>query len=553
MSNSDFATTREALAGLWHRWSDEEVKLGLVVKTLFTLAVILVRHYITTISLLVSAGAWYEYGVWAIALGAVVPASFAAGYVRIMMMAGGVSTVRKTLTGLGRMRKIRARWDQVMYQLKVVGRGDGQIPALTNVRPSERGVTADVVTGTISYDAADLVKLERKLASGFFCDRVTIKALSPSMATISWEWGHHLRKILHAWDIPEMPQVADKPALAAFGMQADGTPAYIQSNLSVLVGGLSGGGKSSTIWAILNALQAVVPIRVRIVDPSGVEFAEAERALGKGVICEYISDTSAKKMEEFYDNISIDFDARLAKVAAAGVRWHKPTKEEPLDVLVIDEILPLAKQLKNDPQEHIVGRILFLGRKAGFMCIAASQAGQVDVLGRIRDLFPQRICHRTKSRYVTDAFLGDGAETDGARCSQLDTVQDVGIFYIARQGEAGYTAGRSAFITNRDIKRIVQGLKPIPTPMSGLHDKPTSLYAMYDIDGALLYVGIAEATRLEERWKEHARTKDWFGEVADIHEVDQYSDRYLAETAEEMMIKKRRPKYNKQHSPTANV
>lgn len=554
---SDFATTRDALKDLWHRWSDEEIKLGLVVRTLFTIAVILVRHYIATMTALVSAGAWYEYGVWAIALGAVVPASFAAGYMRIMMMAGGVSSLAKTWTGLRRARKIRQNWEHVLYQLKISGRGDGQIPPLRNVRPSERGVTGEIVVGSIAMSAHKLVKLEQEFASGFFCDRVTIKPLSPSMATISWEWGHHLRKLLHAWDVPTMPQDADKPALAAFGVQDDGDPAYIVSNLSILVGGLSGGGKSSTIWAILNALQAVVPIRVRIVDPSGVEFAEAEKVLGKGIVHDYISDTSGRfgrSMDEFYEDISVDFDARMESVKKSGERWHRPTKAEPLDVLVIDEILPLAPHLKKDVTDHIVGRILFLGRKAGFMCIAASQAGQVDVLGRIRDLFPQRICHRTKSRYVTDAFLGDGAEADGARCSTLDTVQDVGIFYIARQGEAGYTACRSALITNRDVKRIVQGLPPIPLHSTNLHDKPTSLYAMYDIDGALLYVGIAEASRLEERWKEHARTKSWFGEVADMHEVDQYKDRYLAETAEEMMIKRRRPKYNKQHNTQhANV
>jgi hypothetical protein len=256
-------------------------------------------------------------------------------------------------------------------------------------------------------------------------------------------------------------------------------------------------------------------------------------------------------MEDFWAALEDDFNARMEAVNKSGVRRHVPTKAEPLDVLIIDEILPIAAQLKKDPSSHIVGRILFLGRKAGFMCIAASQIGQVDVLGRIRDLFPQRICHRTESRYLTDAFLGDGAELDGARASHLDVVRDVGVFYMAEMGVSGYTACRSAWISDADVERIARGKRPVPTEASGLEDKPTSLYAMYDLTGELLYVGIAEATRLETRWREHARTKSWWPEVADMREIDCFPDRHLALTAEAMMIEKRHPKYNIQHNSTA--
>lgn len=549
--------TAEQLVSLKHKWSepnpDDDVfkTIGKLLATVITLAAILIRHWIAALTAAVAIGGLVAIGPWAAAFAAAVPGTRGVFFMSVTMQAAGMTSVWRTGVQLWKAYKIRRAWPKVAHMLKLNGRGDGQPPPLVNVLPTPRGVKADILTGTIGMDSADLIKLERKFASAFFCDRVTIKSVSPSMAHVTWEWGHHLRAEIRAWDVPEVEQTPGKPPLAAFGIQASGLPAYVVSNLSILVGGLPGGGKSSTIWAIVNALAAVEHIRLRVVDPSGMEFTLAKKYLGGPLVYDYISDPErpgARPMSEFWAKLEADFNDRLDACDRRGVRRHIPTAEEPLDVLIIDEILPLAAELKKGSTEHIVGRILYLGRKAGYIVLAASQAAQVDVMGRIRDLFPQRLSHQTQTRYATEAFLGDGAEADGATCSKLQPGADAGIFYMAEDGTSGYTACRSALIKDADIERIVQGLRPIPTAANNLHDRETSVYALYGHDAELLYVGIAASDRLYDRWDEHKRTKPWWHEVADMKEVDSYPDRYLAETAEAMLIRKHKPKHNKQHN-----
>lgn len=52
----------------------------------------------------------------------------------------------------------------------------------------------------------------------------------------------------------------------------------------------------------------------------------------------------------------------------------------------------------------------------------------------------------------------------------------------------------------------------------------------------------------QSRWDEHKRSKHWWGEVQQKTELYTFPDREMAETAEALMIKKQKPKYNKQHS-----
>jgi len=52
--------------------------------------------------------------------------------------------------------------------------------------------------------------------------------------------------------------------------------------------------------------------------------------------------------------------------------------------------------------------ILTVGRKAAFTVCALSQLPQKDVIGDLRDLFPQRIALAMRSRSMTDAVLGPG-------------------------------------------------------------------------------------------------------------------------------------------------
>lgn len=74
---------------------------------------------------------------------------------------------------------------------------------------------------------------------------------------------------------------------------------------------------------------------------------------------------------------------------------------------------------------------------------------------------------------------------------------------------------------------------------------PTALYRLFDATGDLLYVGIGHTP--EVRWKQHARTKDWWPLV--VEKTTQWFDtRLLATKAEADAIRTEKPRFNVTHA-----
>lgn len=74
----------------------------------------------------------------------------------------------------------------------------------------------------------------------------------------------------------------------------------------------------------------------------------------------------------------------------------------------------------------------------------------------------------------------------------------------------------------------------------------TALYRMFDVDGALLYIGIAYS--FGRRWAQEAAEKSWWPEVQ-RQTVEWYSSREEAHRAEVEAIQAEKPKYNIAHTP----
>lgn len=69
----------------------------------------------------------------------------------------------------------------------------------------------------------------------------------------------------------------------------------------------------------------------------------------------------------------------------------------------------------------------------------------------------------------------------------------------------------------------------------------TAVYRFFNPAGTLLYVGVA--TWPPSRWKQHAREKSWWGDVAD-KTVTWYPTRVEAEQAEGVAINTEKPLHN---------
>lgn len=75
----------------------------------------------------------------------------------------------------------------------------------------------------------------------------------------------------------------------------------------------------------------------------------------------------------------------------------------------------------------------------------------------------------------------------------------------------------------------------------------TALYRLFDVAGALLYIGISVDPGV--RWRVHAREKSWWAEVSE-RTVEWFETRKAAEAAEVAAVAAELPRYNVEHSVT---
>jgi predicted GIY-YIG superfamily endonuclease len=325
--------------------------------------------------------------------------------------------------------------------------------------------------------------------------------------------------------------------------------ALIALDTSILIGGKAGSGKSNLVWKILKGLNTYqIPYRLHVIDPAGgVELADLERS---PYLHQYTD--RARHADSVIKQMRDDMDTRLSEMRQSGTRKHIPTPQHPRHILIIDELLLLHHQLQQGVASPL-GDILAVGRKAGFIVIACTQLGQVDAIGRVRDLFPQRICMSTRTTEMTDAILGSHATNHGAVCHLISTP---GTGYVFTE-ESGYQLFHTELIT--ETKAIANPPYVIPTnpkttfytnqptQTPALQNQKTATYELYAEDGTAMYIGLT--ANPNRRFKEHQSNQGWWHQV-DLTKtnITWHSNRQEAQDAEEALIKEKRPIYNILHN-----
>ena len=141
-------------------------------------------------------------------------------------------------------------------------------------------------------------------------------------------------------------------------------------------------------------------------------------------------------------------------------RLHTPSTDEPLIVVMVDELAALTAWV-NDRAikkriESALGLLLSQGRAVGVVVVGAIQDPRKDVLPQ-RDLFPIRIGLRLNEAEHIDLTLGRAARLRGAACDMIpDTLPGVG--YVQVDGIAEPVRVRFAHPTDARPRR------PRPTP-----------------------------------------------------------------------------------------
>lgn len=203
------------------------------------------------------------------------------------------------------------------------------------------------------------------------------------------------------------------PEVVDVGRTQDGSAWHLTIlGRHILIAGATGAGKGSVMWGIIGGLAPLVDdgtVQLWGVDlKGGVELSH-----GRNVFC-HVATTQEGAVAVLHQ-VDRLLHARLDVMAESGSRKHCPTTDQPMHVIILDEILDLLTFAEVDIRREanrVLSRILTKGRAAAVVVVACTQMVTKDALAQ-RDLFSTKIALRLKTGYETSVVLGDGMEKLG--------------------------------------------------------------------------------------------------------------------------------------------
>jgi S-DNA-T family DNA segregation ATPase FtsK/SpoIIIE len=202
----------------------------------------------------------------------------------------------------------------------------------------------------------------------------------------------------------------------------------------LLLAGVTESGKSSVLWSLLRGLAPAIrdgTVVVWVLDPKG----GMELGPGEALFARFCAE-DFEAMADMLDEAVAVMQARTRRCRQTGTRLHVPTREEPLILVVIDEVATLTAYQPDAKlrtrMARSVGLLLSQGRGPGVSVLAALQDPRKEVLG-LRDLFPTRVALQLDEADQVDMVLGPGARDQGALCDKIpDSTR--GVAYNAHRG-----------------------------------------------------------------------------------------------------------------------
>lgn len=224
----------------------------------------------------------------------------------------------------------------------------------------------------------------------------------------------------------------------------------------IFLAGATGRGKSGVLWAIIRGLAPAIKaglVQLHVCDPKGgVEFG-----FGRAIYTQF-ARTKPEQMIEMLERAVVLMHERGDRMMGR-TRLHEPTVDEPLHLIIIDELATLFSLLHDRNLRNraytAIGLLLTQGRAMGVCLFAAAQDPRVENID-VRLLFTVRI--------------GLGFDEPGIEYVLFHTEypheikkSTPGIAYVAVDGETDELERvRTAHVRNRDIYEIVEWITDRP-------------------------------------------------------------------------------------------
>ncbi|GAA1399546.1 FtsK/SpoIIIE domain-containing protein [Pseudonocardia kongjuensis] len=350
-----------------------------------------------------------------------------------------------------------------------------QLPRILGVRsgPSWDEVKMRLVPGQTpeDFDAA-----ARTLAVARGVNRCQVRELAPNEVSIDFQRRNLLARVVAAPDLAAMGDATGEGIdldRVVSGATEYGTE-WRQSlrGSHTLVGGATGAGKGSLMWAPLMAIAPAIRdglVRVNGIDPKGMELAYGRRLFHRYAV-------TSKDALDLLDELIDGMEARKRE-HAGNVRLVPITKDNPLELVEFDEIGALIRYVGDrKTREAITERIALLttqGRALGYAVRGYVQEPTKDTVP-VRELFPRRICLRVASKSHVGMVLGDQAYDRGAWANRIGEIE-AGVGYLFGEGIREPLRIRAAWVPDEAIKALEQFVTtpdPAPRPAPVLAFRP---------------------------------------------------------------------------------
>jgi len=378
----------------------------------------------------------------------------------------------------GRIWKRWRRWSTyrrpwrdlcAMHGLTVVLNDHVSVPKLHRVKV---GYVSDAVTVRMLYGQSieDWQRVSDALSHAFGAMSVRVRPLKPGWAVID---VHHSDVLASVLALPKVPCCEGTGVEAlTIGVTDRGDRWQVRiGGRHILVAGATGSGKGSVVWSVLAGLGPAIRagiVQLWVVDPKGgMEFGP-----GQALYRRFEHDPGEGTVRLLRDATAI-LTSRAARLRGVS-RSHTPTVEEPLVLLVIDEIATLTgystdRKVRTEI-EQLLGLILSQGRAVGVNVLAAVQDPAKDVLP-FRQLFPTRIALRLTEPSQVAMVLGDSARDRGALCDRIPEALP-GVGYVAEEGSTELVRVRAFHVSDDDIARLCKEFRP-PHPQNSSQEEDT--------------------------------------------------------------------------------
>jgi S-DNA-T family DNA segregation ATPase FtsK/SpoIIIE len=346
----------------------------------------------------------------------------------------------------------RRGWTPAMTACGLVGvhGGNRWVPRLLGVRSNRWGdrVTVRLLPGQHPDDWA---KAAPRLAYTFQLREARAYTTNrPDRVVLHFARRDPLTGTVQPLPVPASPDLSN----LNLGVREDGTAYHLRLTGShVLIAGATNSGKGSVIWSMLRSLAGGIAsglVEVWAFDPKG----GMELAAGVPLFTRFAyedPDSMAGVLEEAVKRMR-----QRANRLRGVTRQHTPTVDEPLIVVVVDELAALTAYLTDrkvrDRIRESLGLLLSQGRAVGVHVIAALQDPRKDVLP-FRDLFPTRIALRMTEPEQTDMVLGDGARDRGAVCDLIPETS-AGVGYVVLDGVREPVRVRFSYLDDNDVTEL---------------------------------------------------------------------------------------------------